>query len=49
MRKSLLALSVLALVGLMAVAAEKQPAATEKSAVTANAPRFTADGQLIRP
>jgi len=48
MKRSLLALSVLALVGLMAVAGEKQSAAGEPASAK-DAPRFTADGQLIRP
>jgi hypothetical protein len=48
MKRSLLALSSLALAGLLAVAGEKQPAAGEPAS-TKDAPRFTADGQLIRP
>ncbi|MGH9510419.1 MAG: cytochrome P460 family protein [Terriglobales bacterium] len=49
MKRSLLALSVLALVGMLAVAGEERPAAAEKAAAPKDAPRFTADNQLIRP
>jgi hypothetical protein len=49
MKRSLLALSLLALFGLLAVAGEKQPLAAEKPAAVKDAPRFTADNQLIRP
>ena len=53
MKRSLLALLLLALVGLLAFAGEKQPPAEEKPAPAresaTDAPRFTADNQLIRP
>ena len=54
MKRSLLAMSLLVLslpvlVGLFAVAGEKQPSAGEKPAAVKDTPRFTADNQLIRP
>ncbi len=48
MKRSLLALLLLALVGMFAAAGEKQPAPGEPASGK-DAPRFTADGQLIRP
>ncbi|MCI0354947.1 MAG: cytochrome P460 family protein [Acidobacteria bacterium] len=49
MKRSTLAMRLLALVGLFAFAGEKQPSATPKSGAATDAPRFTADNQLIRP
>ncbi|MGH9530998.1 MAG: cytochrome P460 family protein [Terriglobales bacterium] len=49
MKKLLLALLSLALLGLFAFAGEKQPPAADKAASTKDAPRFTADNQLILP
>ncbi len=52
MKRSLLAMLLLALVGLLAFAGEKQLPAGEKPAAAkdaTDAPRFTADNQLIRP